>query len=110
MKRKQTLKQVLTLFVAVLMVMAISSPLLAQQPSSTTDASQHHGMQGTKGSDGMMSGKAGMCSGGMMCPMMGSGMGMGMMALMAIFAIAAIFAFIAVGMYLLRRSRTPAAP
>lgn len=97
----------------VLLILFIASPLAAQQPSST-EMPQHHGMdgmQGMSGSDGMMKGKAGMRGGGMMCPMMGGGMGtgmmMGMMVLMALFWIAAIFALIALGLFLLRRSRTP---
>ena len=112
---KNNVKQLLAFFAALLILGAITSPLLAQGPSSTTDTSQHHGMQGMSGADGMMSGKAGMCSGGMMCPMMGSGTGMGMgmmmgmMVLMGLFWIAAIFALVALGLFLLRRSRTPVA-
>lgn len=96
----------------ILLILFIASPLAAQP--TPAEVSQHQGMEGMKGmggSDGMMKGKAGMCGGGMMCPMMGGGMGtgmmMGMMVLMALFWITAIFALIALGLFLLRRSRTP---
>lgn len=105
----------LSFLVASVPLQAQTSPEEGAAPSEQPvidETERDRSLEGTERMHGTMHGRDGM--GGMMgaCPMMGGGMGMGMMmlmmVLMSLFWIAAISALFALTVFLIRRSRIPA--